>query len=106
MRQMCHPSILTNSTTRRKGPDNCRGGVAEAIRSKSKAPHTANRVGQICQNLPNVGSNINSLNCLVNLTKRCAKLNQTLGNNLPNNSSKMCELGKLYATMVKCCPMI
>ena len=61
---------------------------------------------KICQHLPNVGSNIISLNCLVNLTQRWANLNQTLGNNLPNNSSQMCELGKFYATCVKCCPII
>ena len=61
---------------------------------------------KICQHLPNVGSNIDSLNCLVNLTPRWAKVNQTLGNNLPNNSSKKGELGKFYATLVKCCPMI
>ena len=43
--------------------------------------------------------------CL-HLTQQWAKLNQTLGNNLPNNSSKKCELGKFYATLVKCCPII
>ena len=59
---------------------------------------------KICQHLPNVGSNINSLNCLVNLTQRWTKLNQTLGNNLPNNSSKKCELDKFYATLVKMLP--
>ena len=56
-------------------------------------------------NLPNVGSNINSLNCLVNLTLQWAKLHQTLGNNLPTNSSKRVELGKFYATLVKCYPI-
>ena len=62
---------------------------------------------EICQHLPNVASNINSLNyCLVNLTQPWVKLNQTLGNNLPNNSSEKCELGKFYATLVKCCPII
>ena len=50
--------------------------------------YTAIVLVKICQHLPKVGSNINSLHCLVNLTQWWAKLNQTLGNNLPNNSSK------------------
>ena len=43
---------------------------------------------KICQHLPNVGSNINSLNCLLNLTQQWAKLNRTLGKDLPNNPWK------------------
>ena len=70
--------------------------------------HTANCVGQNLSTFAQRWFKCQQckLNCLVSLTQWWAKLNKILGNNLPNNLSKMCVLGKFYATLVKCCPII
>ena len=68
--------------------------------------YTANRVGQNLSTFARRWVKYQQSKLFGQFDSTMGKLNQTLGNNLPDNSSKKCELGKFYATFVNYWPII